>query len=80
MSFEETDSEESISSRSEVSSLDDDFDSIHLESESSDEEVTDDEVDSNVWNEIKPESDDEFVEDDGLVEEFRESLVRTLLL
>ncbi|CAF1601898.1 unnamed protein product [Didymodactylos carnosus] len=69
MSFEETDSEESINSRSEVSSLDDDFDSIHLESESSDEEVTDDEVDSNVWNEIKPESDDEFVEDHGLVEE-----------
>lgn len=36
MSFEETDSEESISLRSEVSSLDDDFESIHLESESSD--------------------------------------------
>lgn len=31
--------------------------------------MTDDEVDSNVWNEMKPESDDEFVEDHGLVEE-----------
>ena len=51
-----------------MSSLDDDFDSIHLESESSDEEVSDDEVDSNVWNEIKPESEVEFVEDHGLVE------------
>ncbi len=52
-----------------MSSLDDDFDRIHLESESSDEEVTNDEVDSNVWNEIKPESYDEFMEDHGLVEE-----------
>ena len=52
-----------------MSSLDDDFGRIHLESESSDEEVTNDEVDSNVWNEIKPESDDEFMEDLGLVEE-----------
>jgi hypothetical protein len=69
MSFEETDTEESVSSLSEVSSLDDDFDRIHLESESSDEEVTNDEFDSNVWNEIKPESDDEFMEDHGLVEE-----------
>jgi len=69
MSFEETDSEESVSSRSEVSSLDDDFDRIHLESESSDEEMINDEVDSNIWNEIKPESDDEFMEDYGLVEE-----------
>ena len=42
MSFEETDTEESVGSLSEVSSLDDDFDKIHLESESSDEEVTSD--------------------------------------
>ena len=42
MSFKETDTEESIRSPSEVSSLEDDFDKINLESESSDEEVTDD--------------------------------------
>ena len=47
MSFEETDSEESFSSRSDVSSLGDDFDSIQSESESSDEEVTNDEFNSN---------------------------------
>ena len=48
MSFEETDTEESVSLLSEVSSLDDDFDRIHLESESTDEEVKNDEFDSNV--------------------------------
>jgi hypothetical protein len=69
MSFEEIDTEESATSLSEVSSLDDDFDGMHLESRSSDEEMTDDEVDSNVWNEIKSESDAEFMEDHGLVEE-----------
>ncbi len=52
-----------------MSSLDDDFDGMHLESGSSDEEMTDDEVDCNVWNEIKSESDAEFMEDHGLVEE-----------
>ena len=45
MLFEETDSEESISSRSEVSSLDDDFDEIHIESESSNEAETNEEID-----------------------------------
>ncbi len=45
MSFEETDTEESASSLSELSFLDDNFDRIHLESESSDEEVTNDEID-----------------------------------
>ena len=70
MSFEETDTEESSSSLNEMSSLDDDFGKMYLEFESSDEEVTNDEVDSNVWNEIKPESDEEFMEEhDGLVEE-----------
>ncbi len=39
-SFEETDTKESASSLSEVSYLDENFGKIHLESESSDEEVT----------------------------------------
>ncbi len=69
MLFEETDTEESASSLREVSSLNDDFDRMHLESESFDEEVTNDEGDSNIWNEIKLESDDEIMEDHGLVEE-----------
>jgi hypothetical protein len=69
MSFEETDSEESVSSLSEVSSLDDNFDGMHLESESSDEEMALDEVNSSGWYEIEPEPDAEFVEDYGLVED-----------
>ena len=69
MSFEGTDSEESTSSLSEVSSLDDDFDGIHLESESSDEEMDVDEVNSSGWYEIEPEPDAEFEEDYGFVEE-----------
>jgi hypothetical protein len=52
-----------------VRSLDDDFDRMHLESASFDEEVTDDEVDSNAWNEIESESDVEFLENHGLVKE-----------
>ena len=47
MSFEEIDTEESTSSLSEVSSLDDDLDSMRLESGSSVEEMSDDEMDSN---------------------------------
>ncbi len=69
MSFEETDTEESASSLSELSFLDDDLDRMHLESGSSDEEMSDDEVGSNVWNEIESESDADFMEDHGLVEE-----------
>jgi hypothetical protein len=69
MSFEEIDTEESATSLREVSSLDDDFDGMHLESGSSDKEMTDDEMDSKVWNEIKSESVAEFMEDHGLVEE-----------
>jgi hypothetical protein len=69
MLFEETDSEESVSSLSEVSSLDDNFDGMHLESESSDEEMALDEVNSSGWYEIEPEPDAEFVEDYGLVED-----------
>ena len=45
MSFEESETEESASSLSEVSSLDDDFVRMDLESGASDEEGTDDEID-----------------------------------
>ncbi|CAF4470433.1 unnamed protein product [Rotaria socialis] len=53
---------------------------MYFLSASSDEEVTDDEMNSNVWSEIESESDGEFLEDHGIVEQFRESLVRSLLL
>ena len=69
MSSEEASTGDSIDSLSEVSSLDDDFAKMHFESTSSDEEVTDDEVDSNVWSEIESESDGEFLEDHGIVEQ-----------
>jgi hypothetical protein len=69
MSFEETDTEESGSSLSQLSFLDDDLDRMYLKSGSSDEEMSDDEVGSNVWNEIESESDAEFMGDHGLVEE-----------
>jgi hypothetical protein len=68
ISFEESETEESASSLSEVSSLDDEFVRMDLESENSDEELTDDEVDSQVWSEIQSESDAEFMEDYGLVQ------------
>ena len=64
----EVSTEDSVDSLSEVSSLDDDFAKMHFESASSDEEVTDNEVDSNVWSEIKSESDGECLEDYGVVE------------
>ncbi len=67
MSSEEASTEDSGDSLSEVSSMDDDFVRMHFESASSDEEVTDDEVDSNVWSEIESESDGEFLEDHGIV-------------
>ena len=69
MSSKEIDIEESTSSLSEVSSLADDLDSMYLESGSSDEEMSDDEMDSNSWNEIESESDEEFMEDHGLVDD-----------
>jgi len=72
MSFEEIDTEDSASSLSEVSSLDDEFDTMHLDFDGS-EEVTDyddddDDMDLHTWNEIEPESDAEFLEDHGLIE------------
>ena len=41
-------SEDSVDLLSEVSSLDNDFDRMHFESASSDKEIPDDEMDSNV--------------------------------
>ena len=69
MSFEESETEESTSSLSDVSSLDDDFVRMDLESGNSDEETTGHEVDSQDWDEIQSESDAEFMEDYGLVQE-----------
>ena len=69
MSFEEIDTEESTSSLSEVSSLNDDLNSMRLESGSSVEEMSDDETDSNNWSKIKAESDAEFMEEHGLDED-----------
>ena len=53
MSLEATDTEDNASSLSEASSLDDDFDRMNLEFDSSDEDSTDDDVNSHVWNEIE---------------------------
>ena len=53
MSFEEIDTEESASSLSELSLLDDDLDRSRPESGSSDEETYDDEVGSNVCSDIE---------------------------
>ena len=80
MSFEETDTDESASSLSEVSSLDDDSDQMRLESGSSDSEVTDEEVDSRSWNEIESDSDAEFLEDHGLVDEVTSTTEDNIIL
>ena len=80
MSFEETDTDESASSLSEVSSFDDDFDQMRLESGSSDSEVTDEEVDSRSWNEIESDSYAEFLEDHGLVDEVTSATEDNIIL
>ena len=73
MLFEETDTEESGNSQSDVSSLDDGFSRMQFESSSSEEQVTDDndddDMDSQVWSDIESESDTEFSEDYGMMEE-----------
>ncbi|CAF2787935.1 unnamed protein product [Rotaria sp. Silwood2] len=69
MLSEEASTEDSVDTLSEVSCLDDDFARMHFESASSGEDVTDDEMDSNIWSEIKSESDGEFLEDHGLTEQ-----------
>jgi hypothetical protein len=73
MLFEETDTKESGNSQNDVSSLDDGFSRMQFESTSSEEQVTDDgdddDMDSQVWSEIESESDNEFSEDYGMMEE-----------
>ena len=69
MSSKEIDIQESTSSLSEVSSLNDDLDNMHMECGSSVEEMSDDEMDSNSWNEIESESYEELIEDHGLVDD-----------
>lgn len=69
MSLQETDTEDSASSLSEVGSLDDHCDAMQLEIGSSDEEVINDDTGSQAWHEINLESDEEFLDDHGLIEE-----------
>ena len=69
MSSEEAITGDSVDALSEVSSLDNDFDRTHFDFTSSDEEIPDDEVDSNVWSEIESDSHDEFLEDHGIIEQ-----------
>ncbi len=61
--------DDSADSLSRVSSLDNDLATTHFASASSDEEVTDDEIDSHVWSEIDSESDGVFPGDHGIVEQ-----------
>ena len=53
MSSEKVSTEDSVDLLSEVSSFDDDFARMHFESASSDEEVTNNQVNSSVWGEIE---------------------------
>ena len=73
MLFEETDTEESGDSQRDMSSLDNGFFRMQFESSSSEEQVMDDgdddDVDSQVWGEIELESETEFSEDYGMMEE-----------
>src|SRR5690349_9269769 len=73
MLFEEMDTEESSDSQSsDVNSLDNGFFRMQFESSSSEEQVMDDgddDMDSQVWAAIEPESDTEFSEDYGMMEE-----------
>lgn len=74
MSFKESDIDQSASSLSELRFLDDDLGRIHVESGSSDEEISDEEMSSNVSKEIASELDEEFMEDHELVEEVTSAL------
>ncbi|CAF1374693.1 unnamed protein product [Adineta ricciae] len=69
MSSEEIDTDNSENSRSDVSSLDAGFMKTQVELSNSEEEFSDNELDSQVWNEIDSESDGEFQEDYGIVDE-----------
>ena len=65
--------EDNASSLDEVSSLDNNFDAMYLESDDSNDNDTDDDIDSHTRNEIGPESNTEFLEDHGLIEEVTSS-------
>jgi len=65
----EAGTDDSVDSLSGVSSLNKNLPAMHLASASSDEEVTDDEIDSHVWSEIDSESNSVFLEDHGIVEQ-----------
>ena len=69
MSSEETGTEDSVDSLSEVNPLNNDFDRMYFESASSDEEIPDDEGDSNVWSKIESDSHGKFLEGHGIVEQ-----------
>ncbi len=69
MSSEEIDTENSANSLNNANSLDDDFARMQFESSSPEEEVTDYHFDSQAYDEIESQSDAEFIEDHGLVEE-----------
>ena len=58
-------SEDSVNPLSDVTLLDNDFDRMHFESTSSNEEIPDD---SNVWSEMESDFDGEFLEDHGIIE------------
>ncbi|UJR13029.1 hypothetical protein I4U23_000056 [Adineta vaga] len=75
MLVEESETQESTSSLIEASSLDNDFDTMGLESEDSDVEDADDELDSSLWSEIQPESDAEFIKDYGLAQKLTEDVM-----
>jgi len=57
-----------------VSSLNDEFVRMQFESLSSEEQVTDDDVDSHVWGKIESDSDAEFSKDYRMVEEVSANL------
>ena len=72
MLFEETETEENRSSQSDMNNLDNGFSRIQFESSTSEEQTTnddDDDMDSQVWREIESESDNEFSEYYGKIEE-----------
>ena len=68
-----TDTEDSASSLGELASLNDELDTMNLDFDNSDENVSDheddNEMNSHTWDEIEPESDAEFLEDHGLIED-----------
>ena len=69
MSVEESETEESTTSLSDVSSLDDDFVRMDLHSGNSSEGIINDEEDSQAWSEIQWDPKTEVMEDYGLVQE-----------